>query len=1090
MDGHQRTMESAPEGSWVNTVPSEPHDIASYRYGGSMWSEPEDGPTYSVPIEILGMTQYDYEGRAIPTSRDSGTAEYDANLDDWVQGEAALDDSVGVNVDRAENSSGFRVPNRIFQDQDATLYGSNMGFHNRSSSRTSHYPSHALSHATAFSSTLSDDEPPSGFPHHIVESSIHQDVQAWGDDNPPLQLPGVSSIDRDGPWSLMNRRASKLGAVLPIGSDQPHWSLSNQSAPRSHPRFHRLSSPGLDLGHTLPSQPAKRRYMPWRDHHASQLAALPPTDSDQLDWSKSKSHYGSLRSSSPGLTFASTLPSQPSKNDGLQSRDQPLLQRSSTITSEPLENESTTTPPRNLDYFASPAVITIAPFSPRSSLHKELPDILYCPRDGCKATFQGDYRKSNIGRHLRVQHGGLSGSGVVYTCEAGGCDNTFKRKDARLKHYRKHHPWLSQFPFPISRKPTKSFLKLNKGKASSVPQVTRHDQQPSTPSRTNPVGSENRPQDLQRKTNRFDVVEDAEDLVDQTSQKVQLSLVAEDSVRSLAKPRRRPYPKASTLRTKEDPELPILKAMLEDHPGAADGGGLFKQSKDPTSQQTSAAANSNLWADDGSSVTLDPAKEHLVQNAVKNFKLWFVRGNMGGLPHRRADHTDSAHGTRKIATSRTDGGCGGEGRQDSSHGRVSEEGSSGGSNVAYNKAKRDGKRKISEDENGDRSDTERDEPSGKRIRRRDSPNGPLSDRLACPFFKHDSARNMRGACSGPGWKAVHRIKMHISRTHVQMLRCPRCHRGVIDHSELIQHLAETPQCARKDPEPPSADDDCMKIPSERENELRRFKQRGVSEPEKWKGLYLFIFPGTDEASVPSPYYEYETSESAETSQRNFLGLYSQRMPLIMENEFRRVVSEEVFDEAISERLNNRITELVQRGQQAFLREWTTTSSTLGPRSGESSGEIRRNIGESMAVVPAPSGLFHQNPLLGASPAATLANPDQGLQGLCEGPKPSASEAGHDSGYYSNGSPDLFNTGTPHLEAGSPSNAFFPELRQRERMNNAAIQIMLENTGTDGVTGFELGDIDIDPEIREWLNADLLDVPVDANWFSLDEEHFP
>jgi hypothetical protein len=33
-------------------------------------------------------------------------------------------------------------------------------------------------------------------------------------------------------------------------------------------------------------------------------------------------------------------------------------------------------------------------------------------------------------------------------CESLGCNRVFKRKDARLKHYRKHHPELASDPVP------------------------------------------------------------------------------------------------------------------------------------------------------------------------------------------------------------------------------------------------------------------------------------------------------------------------------------------------------------------------------------------------------------------------------------------------------------------------------------------------------------------------------------------------------------------------------------------------------------------------------------------------------------------
>jgi hypothetical protein len=55
------------------------------------------------------------------------------------------------------------------------------------------------------------------------------------------------------------------------------------------------------------------------------------------------------------------------------------------------------------------------------------------------AAIQGDYRRGNLARHIRVQHGGQQGAPRSFPCEELGCTSTFRRKDARLKHYRKSH---------------------------------------------------------------------------------------------------------------------------------------------------------------------------------------------------------------------------------------------------------------------------------------------------------------------------------------------------------------------------------------------------------------------------------------------------------------------------------------------------------------------------------------------------------------------------------------------------------------------------------------------------------------------------
>lgn len=64
-----------------------------------------------------------------------------------------------------------------------------------------------------------------------------------------------------------------------------------------------------------------------------------------------------------------------------------------------------------------------------------------CPFDNCNARFTGRFGKGNLGRHRRQKHAGRP---IEYPCGDGHCTRTFKRKDARLKHHRKAHPYLDE----------------------------------------------------------------------------------------------------------------------------------------------------------------------------------------------------------------------------------------------------------------------------------------------------------------------------------------------------------------------------------------------------------------------------------------------------------------------------------------------------------------------------------------------------------------------------------------------------------------------------------------------------------------------
>ncbi|EMD91481.1 hypothetical protein COCC4DRAFT_128695 [Bipolaris maydis ATCC 48331] len=64
--------------------------------------------------------------------------------------------------------------------------------------------------------------------------------------------------------------------------------------------------------------------------------------------------------------------------------------------------------------------------------------VLRCGVNRCEATFSGRYGKGNRARHKRDYHGGKE----PVICEDSNCGKVFRRSDARLKHYRSHHPHL------------------------------------------------------------------------------------------------------------------------------------------------------------------------------------------------------------------------------------------------------------------------------------------------------------------------------------------------------------------------------------------------------------------------------------------------------------------------------------------------------------------------------------------------------------------------------------------------------------------------------------------------------------------------
>jgi hypothetical protein len=61
----------------------------------------------------------------------------------------------------------------------------------------------------------------------------------------------------------------------------------------------------------------------------------------------------------------------------------------------------------------------------------------------CTTVFQGVYARGNYRRHRRQKH---VEHRLEYVCKVSSCSKHFKRGDARLKHYRRHHPHLTNEP--------------------------------------------------------------------------------------------------------------------------------------------------------------------------------------------------------------------------------------------------------------------------------------------------------------------------------------------------------------------------------------------------------------------------------------------------------------------------------------------------------------------------------------------------------------------------------------------------------------------------------------------------------------------
>jgi hypothetical protein len=151
---------------------------------------------------------------------------------------------------------------------------------------------------------------------------------------------------------------------------------------------------------------------------------------------------------------------------------------------------------------------------------------------------------------------------------------------------------------------------------------------------------------------------------------------------------------------------------------------------------------------------------------------------------------------------------------------------------------------------------------------------PGTQKLACPYFKHDPAKYRQWrVCCGPGWGSIHRVKYdvddlfssskpgewltlhfvspreHLYRRHRQQkFRCNRCGATFANEDLLEDHQRLTRPCPLRD----KAAAEGFGESQERLLRVRSPKSAGDTEVHRWRQIYKIIFPNVDVKDIPSP----------------------------------------------------------------------------------------------------------------------------------------------------------------------------------------------------------------------------------------------
>ncbi|KAI1780799.1 hypothetical protein F4818DRAFT_435996 [Hypoxylon cercidicola] len=164
------------------------------------------------------------------------------------------------------------------------------------------------------------------------------------------------------------------------------------------------------------------------------------------------------------------------------------------------------------------------------------------------------------------------------------------------------------------------------------------------------------------------------------------------------------------------------------------------------------------------------------------------------------------------------------------------------------------KRRLSgDDQDNSSAGGDEGDPNRGGSKRAKTDNEP-EQKFACPFFKHDAkAHSRHRSCTGPGWTSLHRLKEHLYRVHrLPKHTCPRCNEPFEDSRDLADHLRADVPCEKLEVVPVLQGIDEA---TEAELKVRKRNCPGVTDEQRWKDIYMILFPKANPKALPSPFYD-------------------------------------------------------------------------------------------------------------------------------------------------------------------------------------------------------------------------------------------
>ncbi|KAI1114786.1 hypothetical protein F5Y14DRAFT_153054 [Nemania sp. NC0429] len=159
------------------------------------------------------------------------------------------------------------------------------------------------------------------------------------------------------------------------------------------------------------------------------------------------------------------------------------------------------------------------------------------------------------------------------------------------------------------------------------------------------------------------------------------------------------------------------------------------------------------------------------------------------------------------------------------------------------------------DENGNDDDSKAPDDQredGNQRRKRQRAENSSKKRIACPFLKRFPAQfSTWRTCGGPGFDGMHRMKEHLKRRHFRENCCGRCGQQFQSSRLLQAHTRADVPCALVEISTESGF--MSQIQWDEISGKRAASNANILE--RWREIYLIIFPDMDQDIIPGPYFD-------------------------------------------------------------------------------------------------------------------------------------------------------------------------------------------------------------------------------------------